>query len=285
MISNSYLSFAILILQFCKVICEIVTTENGQINGTMIQSWTEQPFHAFFGIPYAQPPIGELRFKPPLAVESWHGIRQAIAYGPICWQPIWQENLPEMNEDCLTLNVFTKNIPSGTATELKPVIAFIHGGGFQTGSASLEAGPRYLMDRDIVYVNINYRLGAMGFLATGTKESPGNMGMKDQVLALKWIKANIQKFGENPNKITISGMSAGGFSVTSLMISPMAENLFHRVITHSGAITFPMGITVNNLDVAKFTATQVGCTSENPDEFVTCLRTVKILFVDCITLN
>lgn len=283
MISSRDLWFGILILQFCQAICDIVTTENGQINGTIIQSWTEQPFHAFFAIPYAQPPIGELRFKPPLPVESWTGVRQGNDYGPICWQPIWQENLPEMDEDCLTLNVFTKNIPSDNVTELKPVIVFIHGGGFRTGSGSLEAGPRYLMDRDIVYANINYRLGALGFLATGTNEVPGNMGMKDQVLALKWIKANIQHFGGNPNKITISGMSAGGFSVTSLMVSPMAENLFHGVITHSGAIAFPMGMRGEYLELAKFIATQVGCTSDNTEDFVTCLRMVKILFVTTLS--
>lgn len=271
----------ILILQFYNVVGEVVNTENGRLNGTITQSWTLQPFYAFYGIPYAQPPTGEQRFKPPLPIQSWEGVRPAIEYGPICWQPSPQGNLPEMGEDCLTLNIFTKNLPSETITGLKPVIVFIHGGGFRTGSASLEAGPRYLMDRDIVYVSMNYRLGALGFLATGSKESPGNMGMKDQVLALKWIQANIQNFGGDPNKITIAGMSAGGFSVTSLMVSPMAENLFHGVITHSGAYTFAFGIVDNYLESAIFVAKQLGCSSENPEEFVACLKTVTTKFTNC----
>lgn len=269
------LLLGILILQFYDVVSEVVTTANGRLNGTVEQSWTEEPFHAFYGIPYAQPPIGELRFEPPVPVQSWDGVRPAIAYGPICWQPNWEGSLPEMGEDCLTLNIFTKNLPSESAAELKPVIVFIHGGGFRTGSASLEAGPRYLMDRDIVYVNMNYRLGALGFLATGSKEAPGNMGMKDQVLALKWVQANIRNFGGNPNKVTIAGMSAGGFSVTSLMVSSMAVNLFHGVITHSGAFVSAMGIVHNYLESAIFLAKQVGCTSESPEEFVHCLKTVK----------
>ncbi|KAJ6646053.1 Esterase FE4 [Pseudolycoriella hygida] len=267
------LLLVILSFQFYGAFSEVVTTESGQLNGTITLSWTGQPFHAFYGIPYAQPPIDSLRFEPPLPVQSWNGVRSAVAYGPICWQPIWQENLPVMGEDCLTLNVFTKNLPSETNNVLKPVIVFIHGGGFRTGSASLEAGPRYLMDRDIVYANINYRLGALGFLATGSKAAPGNMGMKDQVLALKWIKTNIQHFGGDPNKVTISGMSAGGFSVTSLMVSQMAVDLFHGVITHSGALTFAMGIKHSDLESAIFIAKQMGCSSENPEEFVPCLKT------------
>lgn len=269
------LLFGLLSLNFYEVISEIVTTTNGQVNGTITQTWTGQSFHAFYGIPYAQPPIGELRFKPPLPVQSWNGVRSANDYGPICWQPNFKPNLPERGEDCLTLNIFTKNLPSESVTELKPVIFFIHGGAFRTGSASLEAGPRYLMDRDIVYVNLNYRLGALGFLATGSKEATGNMGMKDQVLALKWVRDNIQYFGGDPNKITIAGMSSGGHSVTSFMVSKMAENLFHGLITHSDAISLPMGLADNNLESALYIAKELGCTSEEPDEFVACLKTVE----------
>lgn len=276
MSSKCKLLLGILFLQIYNGLGDIVTTESGQLNGTTIESWTGQLFHAFYGIPYAEPPIAELRFEAPVPVRSWNGIRSAIAYGPICWQPQWQANLPAMDENCLTLNIFTKNLPLQTSVDLKPVIVFIHGGGFRTGSASLEAGPRYLMDRDIVYVNINYRLGALGFLATGSRAAPGNMGMKDQVLALKWIRTNIRNFGGNPNKITISGMSAGAISVTSIMVSPMAENLFHGVIAHSGAYAYPMEITDNYLDQAIFIARQLGCTSSSPEEFVDCLKTVRI---------
>lgn len=179
----------------------IVDTENGSLNGTIIQTWTGKNVYAFFGIPFAQPPIFNLRFQPPKPVESWNGVRPAIEYGPICWQAR-QENMPDMDEDCLTLNVFTKNLPLSPETELKPVIVFIHGGGLYAASASLEAGPLYLSDRDIVYVSMNYRLGALGFLSTGTVDSLGNMGMKDQVMALRWIKTNIRNFGGNPERVT-----------------------------------------------------------------------------------
>jgi len=250
---------------------EIVDTENGAIEGFVMESWTGQSFHAFLRIPFAEAPIGELRFQPPIAAQPWTGIRNGTYYGPMCWQERRYGRTAEMSEDCLQLNVFTKNLP---ITELKPVIAFVHGGGFEDSSA-IEQGAEYLMDRDIVYVTINYRLGALGFLATGSIEAAGNVGLKDQALALKWIQNNIERFGGDPNRVTIAGLSAGGYSVTALLASPMAAGNFHRVIAMSGAISWKMGFKSNQLETAERLAVRLDCTTETPAALVACLKTVS----------
>lgn len=135
--------------------------------------------------------------------------------------------------------------------------------------------PYYLLDRDVVLVTINYRLGPFGFLATGTKEVPGNMGLKDQVLALKWIQRNIANFGGDPNLVTISGLSAGGFSVTAHMGSEMSKGLFHRAIALSGAITWQIGLDYNNVNLVKEVAESLGCSTAMSD-MISCLKKVCI---------
>lgn len=132
------------------------------------------------------------------------------------------------------------------------------------------------MDRDVVLVTINYRVGVFGFLATGTKEVTGNMGLKDQVLALKWIQKNIAKFGGDPQSVTITGLSAGAFSVTAHMASDMSKGLFHRVIAASGSITGFSRIEKNNYYLAVHIAKYFNCTTENVEGMVACLQTVII---------
>lgn len=154
-----------------------------------------------------------------MPVKPWNGTFDAVSDSPKCPQPV--KSAAEISEDCLRLNVYTKNV---SIAALKPVIVFIHSGGFYESSGrSDEFGPQYLIRRDIVLVTINYRLAALGFLSTGTKEAPGNNGLKDQVLALRWVKAHIQLFGGNPNSITLMGYSAGAMSVTLHMVSPMSK--------------------------------------------------------------
>lgn len=254
---------------------EIVETENGEVAGTILQTWTDLDFHAFYGIPFAKAPINELRFQPPVPAESWTGVREATEYGPICMQSF--PNSYVKSEDCLNLNIFTRNLQSTGATELKPVIVFLHGGALEFG-AGIEQQPHYIMDRDIVFVTINYRLGALGFLATGTEDAPGNLGLKDVVMALKWIKTNIKSFGGNPDKVTLAGLSAGSYSNTALLASPMAEKLFHGVISMSGAITWQMGLANHHLDTAIALGKQLNCTDERPKELVTCLKTVSKVY-------
>lgn len=253
---------------------EVVETENGPVEGTIIQTWTGKEVHAFYGIPYAEPPINELRFEPPFPVTSWNETHNATEYGSICMQFVSFNHSFVMSEDCLKLNIFTRNLPSENATELKPVIVFFHGGGLERGSAN-QNRPNYIMDRDVVFVGINYRLAVFGFLATGTKEAPGNLGLKDQVMALKWIHTNIRHFGGSPDKITLAGLSAGGYSITALMASPMAVNLFQGIISLSGAITWQMGLANHHLDTAISLGRQLDCIDERPEELVACLKTVN----------
>jgi acetylcholinesterase len=252
--------FAFIACFTLQVLCEIVEIDDGKLDGNGLTSRLGQTYHGFFRIPYAQTPVNELRFQPPQPLhEKWIGVRDAKRPGPNCVQ----RGRSNWAEDCLHLNVFTKDINGS-----KPVIFFIHGGGFGGGSSTdqgfvfritsfylmkrtivpLFSDARNLMDRDVVVVTINYRLGVYGFLSLGTKEVPGNLGMKDQVMALKWVQKNIAKFGGNKDLVTLTGFSAGGFAVTAHMASPMSKGLFHRAIAMSGSITVATSLGNNNSD-------------------------------------
>lgn len=263
--------FASVILLFVGwTICDIVTTSDGKIEGTTMESRRSVTFHAFLKIPFAKPPIGDLRFKDPLPNDPWTGVLNGTEYGPACSQPEGLIRAIDIAEDCLHLNIFTENLPVNES-DLKPVIVFIHGGKFEIGSAIISS-PRVMMDRNIVFVTINYRMGPFGFLATGTEEAPGNAGMKDQVRALEWIKRNIVAFGGDTNRITVWGISAGAISVTALMASPMARGLFHRAIGMSGTITSQRNLTNDLMHTVGILASRLGCENERPDEIVKCLR-------------
>ena len=200
---------------------------------------------AYKGIPYAAPPIGPLRWRPPQPVAPWIGLRSAVAFGPNSLQGIVFDDIDPtvcgVSEDCLTLNVWTPASPGGA--ERLAVMVWIHGGGFVVGSGS---EPRYdgtrLAARGIVVVTLNHRLNALGFLAHPelTRESghgaSGNYGMLDLVAALHWVKRNIAAFGGDPDKVTIAGEFAGSEAVSALMASPLAKGLFARAIGESGAM-------------------------------------------------
>lgn len=265
--SRSSVIFAVFL--FLKVSSGlIVETEDGLMIGTTMTSRLGVEFQAFLGVPFAAPPV---RFAAPQRVDPWNGILNASAYGPVCPQPI---ALPPgvASEDCLHLNIFF----TGNSNGSKPVLFFIHGGGF-IGGAGFMDGPEYLMDRDLVVVTSNYRLGAFGFLATGTEEVPGNMGMKDQAFALQWVHRNIERFGGDPNRITIGGMSAGSISATAHLVSPMSRDLFIGVYGVSGAIAGSRRLRTNNLDLAERLAIAVECPISNVTEMITCLRSVILL--------
>lgn len=194
----------------------------------------------FKGIPFAAPPVGNLRWQAPRPAAPWTGVRKATEFGARCMQGrVFSDMVfrDEMSEDCLYLNVWT---PAVSAKESLPVMVWIYGGGFQAGSAS---EPRQdgenLAKKGVVVVSFNYRLGVFGFLSHPelTKEAgaSGNYGLLDQVAALQWVKKNIAAFGGDPRKVTIFGESAGSFSVSALMASPLAQGLFQRAIGESGA--------------------------------------------------
>jgi len=202
---------------------------------------TKDGVSAFRGVRYAAPPVGELRWRPPQPVTASPGERDAAQYGPDCLQI----GLPAMidpgsglptSEDCLYLNVWA---PAGAAK--RPVMVWIHGGGFTIGSAGkLESDGAALARRGVVVVSLNYRLGRFGFFAHPalTREHPdepqGNYGFMDQIAALKWVQRNIAAFGGDPGAVTVFGESAGGGSVLSLMGSPAARGLFHKAVVQSG---------------------------------------------------
>lgn len=246
--------------------------DDGVINGTSMVTRLGESFDAFLKLPFAEPPLGDLRFVAPEVNRPWSGVLDATQYSSMCMQINLLSSSP-VSEDCLYLNVFTKNLREGSEN-LKPVIAYIHGGSFQLGSAS-DHEPHLLMERDVVVVTINYRLGAFGFLSLGTKEIPGNAGFKDQVMALKWIKKNISKFGGDPNLVTLIGNSAGAYSVTAHMVSPSSQGLFHRVIAMSGSITNQRKLENNYLSLAQMLAEKLNCTKISTDEMIACLRNVR----------
>lgn len=214
------------------VLPDVIRIDSGPVTGI-----SEGDVHTFLGIPYAAPPVGALRWKPPEAAASWTTVRSATAFGPACPQP-GQKDDGNFSEDCLSLNVWT---PAKKPDAKLPVMVWIHGGGFNFGSASL---PEYyglnLARKGVVVVTINYRLGPLGFLVHPllSKESvnntSGNYALLDQIAALKWVQRNIAAFGGNPDNVTLFGQSAGSRSVSLLLISPMARGLFHRAIAQSG---------------------------------------------------
>jgi len=219
-----------------------VSIDTGLITGEL-----KDGVRIFKGIPYAAPPTGNLRWKPPQPVKPWQGVRDCTSFSPQCPQPKKEGfndyDAPE-SEDCLYLNIWTK---AESPQARLPVMLWIHGGGFTIGSSSTPAYDGFeFAKRGVVLVSINYRLGPFGFLAHPalSKESPhgvsGNYGLLDQIAALQWVKRNIGAFGGNAECVTIFGESAGACSVTALMTSPLADGLFQRAIAESGfAAGFP----------------------------------------------
>ena len=216
-----------------------VKTPQGKVHGKTIN---DGKVRAFLGLPYAAPPVGDLRWKAPEPPAKWKGTREATAYGAHCMQGRVFEDMvfPDSgpSEDCLYLNVFTP-ADAGGHSKL-PVMFWIHGGGYTGGSAS---EPRHNGDflplKGVVLVTINYRLGVFGFLATAdlAKEaggSAGNYALMDMVAALRWVHSNIAKFGGDPNNVTIFGESAGSFAVSTLMAAASAQGLFQKAIGESG---------------------------------------------------
>lgn len=215
----------------------IVEFSDGKIRGLVGENICGKTIYKFLGVPYGKPPVGELRFKAPQPVDPWEGIRDATKDGDASYNhdTLHERGVFQGGEDCLVLNVFTKHI-DGT-NDLKPVMVYIHGGGFVMGCNKSEIyGPEFLLTRDIVVVVINYRLGLLGFLSLEDEalEVPGNAGLKDQRLALQWVQKNIKSFGGDPNNVTIFGESAGSASVHFQVLSESSKGLFHKAILESG---------------------------------------------------
>ena len=219
-----------------------VPTESGAISGVSASGLT-----VFKGVPFAAPPVGDLRWRPPMPAAPWTGTRKADAFAPACMQTgvsMPGETPPAVSEDCLYLNIWT---PADSSPGQLPVLVWIYGGGYINGSAAM---PLYWGDRlatkGVIVVTIAYRLGPLGFLALPelTRESAhhssGNYGLLDQIAALEWVHRNIAAFGGDPKCVTIAGQSSGSISVSILMASPLAKGLFQRAIGESGGLFEPL---------------------------------------------
>uniref|UniRef100_A0A3P8RFR0 Carboxylic ester hydrolase n=1 Tax=Astatotilapia calliptera TaxID=8154 RepID=A0A3P8RFR0_ASTCA len=233
-------------ISFLLTSSPVVHTKLGSLKGEYVSvKGKETGVHAYLGVPFAKPPLGpSLRLAPPQPVGGWEGVRDATKQPPMCIQSketvldlvdklgTALVEIPDISEDCLYLNIYA---PANRAKNAKlPVMVWIHGGGFALGSASTYDGSALAAYQDVVVVLIQYRLGLLGFLSTGDEHISGNFGLLDQVEALKWIQQHIHNFGGDPGLVTIFGESAGGVSVSLLLLSPLSDGLFHRAIAESG---------------------------------------------------
>lgn len=240
----------------------VVSTTYGPIKGVKRKSIYGQSYFSFERIPFAKPPVGELRYKAPQPPEVWTEVKSCTSQGPKPLQKHFVFEMTDGSEDCLYLNVYTKNL---YPTKPMPVMVWIYGGGFQFGEASRECySPDYLLREDVVVISINYRLGPLGFLCIDDPEFdvPGNAGLKDQVLALRWVKANCSRFGGDSGNITIFGDSAGSASVHYMMITEQTRGLFHKAICMSGNTLSPWAVTPQRNWPYRL-AVQAGYTGEN----------------------
>ncbi|XP_036044886.1 carboxylesterase 1C-like isoform X2 [Onychomys torridus] len=262
----------------------VVNTVLGKVLGKYVSlEGFPQPVAIFLGVPFAKPPLGSLRFAPPQPAEPWSFVKNATSYPPMCSQDAVggqvlselftnrKESIPlKFSEDCLYLNIYT---PADlTKSNRFPVMVWIHGGGLMIGGASTYDGLALSAHENVVVVTIQYRLGIWGLLSTGDEHGQGNWGHLDQVAALRWVQNNIANFGGNPSSVTIFGESAGGASVSALVLSPLAKNLFHRAISESGVVLSAGMVKKNTKSVTELIATFLGCKTTTSAVMVHCLR-------------
>lgn len=271
----------------------IVETQYGKIIGKTTQFLDEndgfQTVYSFLGVPFASPPVNELRFEPPQRPAAWKPrTYNATFFRNVCPQKnlsyfeksirnVWPEFSWEndSNEDCLYLNIFTPGNKPSNAGHFHPVIMFIHGGSYAFGTTARHTTPGEVLPRlGVVLVTIQYRLGPFGFMTAGDGVARGNWGMLDQVEALKWIKENIEVFGGDPNRVTILGVSSGGASVGLHILSPLSEGLFHRAITESGVEFSPFAFNSvkKAIDKTNITAGKLSCDTTSSKRMMDCLR-------------
>ncbi|XP_076059058.1 juvenile hormone esterase-like isoform X2 [Oratosquilla oratoria] len=246
----------------------------GRLSGTQETTVKGRDIFSFRGIPYAKPPVGPLRFKDPVPAGKWKGTRDASSDPPRCLQQpldllLQGQIAADGEEDCLYLNVFT---PDLDVKSRLPVMVWVHGGGFFSGEAS-SYPPSALLERDVVLVVIQYRLGIFGFLSTEDLVIPGNFGLKDQTQALRWVQQNIAFFGGDPTKVTLFGNSVGGACVQYQMIVPEAKGLFSRVIMQSGSIFASWAIDRSHARVARHIGQAMGCSlNTGSQDYLECMQ-------------
>jgi len=246
----------------------VVATAGGAVRGKAVAATDE-----YLGIPYAAPPVGALRWQPPRPAAPWPGVRPATSYAPHCPQPSSPFGAASTSEDCLYLNVFA---PAGARTGHLPVMVWVHGGSLRTGESN-DYNPAGLVGDGVVVVTINYRLGALGFLADAALASrpggpSGNYGLMDQQAALRWVQRNIRGFGGDPGDVTLFGESAGGLSTLSQLASPGARGLFQRAIVESGTYQLTQPSLAAAEAAGRAFAAKAGCAAST----AACLRRLPV---------
>uniref|UniRef100_A0A6V7IDN9 Carboxylic ester hydrolase n=1 Tax=Bracon brevicornis TaxID=1563983 RepID=A0A6V7IDN9_9HYME len=283
----------------------VVETTSGLVRG-LSRPVLDHEVHVYLGIPFAKPPIGPLRFRKPLPVEQWHGVLNATTLPNSCYQEryeyfpgfegeeMWNPNT-NVSEDCLYLNIWVpqtlklrhKSQSYGDDGKGMPLLVWIYGGGYMSGTATLDVYDANFMavSSNSIIASMQYRVGAFGFLYlnkhfSNNEEAPGNMGLWDQALALKWLKDNAKAFGGDPDKITIFGESAGGGSVSLHLLSPVTRGLVRRGILQSGTLNAPWSFMTGERadDFGRVLVDDCGCNStmlsENPARVMACMRSV-----------
>ena len=269
-----------IILEFSYASKIPVTTKAGTFLGlstSVLVDGVSLEVHQFLGIPYAEAPVRDLRFRKPVAKQPFYGVYDATYHRAMCPQggpqiiPLTKFNI---SEDCLMLNIYAPG-NSSKSNYSRAVIIYIHGGAFTTGGSNLYSGNVLSAHGNVIIVTINYRLSVFGFLSTGNKAMPGNFGLWDQHLAIKWVHENIAAFGGDPNRVVLLGQSAGSISAIYQALYPGNKGLFKGVIAESGT---PVDIrslnTAHTGESASFSTAghHLGCSSSNPAEVVSCLR-------------
>ncbi|XP_071386155.1 acetylcholinesterase-like [Centroberyx affinis] len=266
-----------------------INTRNGKVRGALLSA-PDGDVRAFLGIPYGKPPVGRLRFRAPEPAEGWEGVRDVTKFPNSCYQlpdtlfpefsgaEMWNANTP-LSEDCLYLNVWAPRLNQTQPQDspLAPVLVWIYGGGFITGTSSLDLyDGRFLSKSEgVVVVSMNYRLGALGFLTLpDNKNIRGNAGLLDQRLALRWVANNIAAFGGDPAKVTLFGESAGGVSVSLHLLSPGSHALFQRAVLQSGAPNAPWATVSQKVawDRSMMLGKLLGCPLSPPADLELCLE-------------
>lgn len=282
---SSWRAFRALLLLLSPAACQAYDVEKrtrlGLIGGNKL-SVLGKEVEEFRGIPYAAPPVGARRFLPPLPATPWEGTLDATSRRTGCPQLMLSTIMTgdiEYKEDCLHLNIWS---PASRQVDGVPVLAWIHGGGFNFGSASYDnyTGAPIAASTGLVVVSFNYRLGALGFLNAESPQAPGNMGLLDQNLALRWVQENIAEFGGDPYRVTLFGQSAGAMSVHGHVLSPLSRGLFSRAVMLSGTLQTPDFVDAAHESINKgdAVATIVGCAggdrslASHPEEVIECLR-------------
>ncbi len=247
----------------------LIATADGVVQGKAVGGTDE-----FLGLPYAAPPVGPLRWQPPQPASRWAGVRQATAFAPHCPQPPSDFGVASTSENCLYLNVYAP----ARAASLRglPVMVWVHGGSLLVGESD-DYNPAALVRHGVVVVTINYRLGALGFLAdTALADRPGgpsgDYGLMDQQAALRWVQRNIRGFGGNPHNVTLFGESAGGLSVLSQLASPAARGLFDRAIVESGTYDLAQAPLATAEKAGQAFVAKVGCSTNT----AACLRSLPV---------